>query len=314
MARNKRQKEEPKGFGLILMDQIQNEGTVHHKLVQQIEEKLGRNVVCYVSCFPHPAGTIVDEDATIIENLLKSVDLSKYNYQLDLILHSPGGSPTAAEKIILTCRSYAPNSFRVIVPKTAMSAATLISMGADKIVMSETSELGPIDPQMISVIGQQQIVRPAAAFIDAYLDLVNETKKAIANQEPPHPYIELLRRVDPVWIQVCLKARQLSVTIAKEYLKKYMLKNKSEKEIDEIIECFMKIGEELSHGRVIRGEKVKDYGLDVELIDKNSEIWNKIWELYLRCENYVQLRHLAKYFVARNGGINVQVQAVKILG
>ena len=310
----KKRKEEPKGFGLTLMDQIQNEGTMHHRLIQKIEEKFKRNVICYISCFPHPAGTIVDEDATIIENLLKSVDLSKYDYQLDLILHSPGGSPTAAEKIILTCRSYAPKSFRVVVPKTAMSAATLISMGADKIVMSETSELGPIDPQMISVIGQQQIARPAAAFIDAYLDLVNETKKAIVNHEPPHPYIELLRKIDPVWVQVCLKARQLSVTIAKEYLKKYMLNTKDEKAINEIVERFMKIGEELSHGRVIRGEKVKAYGLDVELIDKNTDIWNLIWEAYLRCENYVQSKHLAKYFVARNGGINVQVQAVKILG
>jgi hypothetical protein len=76
----------------------------------------------------------------------------------------------------------------------------------------------------------------------------------------------------------------------------------------------MKIGEELSHGRVIRTQKVVEYGLGVEIIKKNSEIWNLIWELYLRCEHYVQSKRLAKYLVARNGGINVQVQSIGILG
>ena len=135
MAETSKKKEEPKGFGLQLMDQIQNEGTVHNKLIQNIEKKLERNVIGYISFFSHPAGTVLDQDATIIENLLKSIDLTKYDYKLDLILHSPGGSPTSAEKIILTCRSYS-SSFRVIIPKTAMSAATLIAMGADKIKSS----------------------------------------------------------------------------------------------------------------------------------------------------------------------------------
>jgi hypothetical protein len=111
---------------------------------------------------------------------------------------------------------------------------------------------------------------------------------------------------------VCLKARELSKTIAKEYLKKHMLKDKNEQEIEGIVEKFMKLGEELSHGRVIRAQKVVDFGLDAEIIEKNSEIWNLIWELYLRCEHYVQSKRLAKYLAARNGGINVQVQAIGI--
>ena len=38
---------------------------------------------------------------------------------------------------------------RVIVPDYAKSAGTLMALGADRIIMSETSELGPIDPQVI---------------------------------------------------------------------------------------------------------------------------------------------------------------------
>jgi len=302
---------EPKGFGLRLLDSIQNEGIVHHSLVAKIENKTGRNLICYVCNFPHPAGNISMDDASLIEMVLKSIDLSKYEEKLDLLIQSPRGDPNGAERIIHTCRSYS-KSFRVIVPKTAMSAATLIAMGADKILMSLTSELGPIDPQMI--IGQppNQTVRPAISFIEAYEDLINKAQAAIANNKAPHPYLELLRRMDPSWVQICLKARNLSETIAREYLSKYMLESKSKEDIGDVIEKFLKTGEEALHGRIIRAEKAKEYGLDVKIEDKNSELWNLLWELCLRCENYVRQKNLAKYIVARNGGINIQIQFRKM--
>lgn len=170
---------EPRGFGLRLVDDIQNEGVVHQDVVTRIEAITKRNLVSYSSFFEHPAGIIDDNDPRLIETLLQSIDLSKYPDTFDLMLNGPGGSPTAAEKIVLTCRAYAA-SFRVIVPQTAMSAATMVAMGADTILMTPTSELGPIDPQMIQVLPNgQQILRPARAFIDAYLDLVNKTQIAI---------------------------------------------------------------------------------------------------------------------------------------
>lgn len=134
-------------FGLNLLDEIQDEGTLHHEAVAKVEALTKRNLVVYESFFSHPAGIIDEPDDGWIERLLTSVDLSKYAGTVDLFINSPGGNPTAAEKVILTCRSYA-DSFRVIVPSSAMSAATLIAMGSDAIVMTPTAEIGPIDPQM----------------------------------------------------------------------------------------------------------------------------------------------------------------------
>ena len=91
-----------------------------------------------------------------------------------------------------------------------------------------------------------------------------------------------------------------------------MLKGKSEEKINEVIENFMKTGEEALHGRIIRADKVKEYGLKVDIEDTTSNLWNFIWELVLRCENYLQQRGLAKYIVARNGGINIQIQLRKL--
>jgi len=307
MPENSPQQVGKKGFGLSLMDHVLNEGSAHHKIVQDIEEITKRNLICYTAYLGHPAGTIVQDDSQWIEQLLRSIDLSKYPDTLDLLLHTPGGDPTAAERIILTCRSYA-KSFRVIVTHTAMSAGTLVAMGSDSICMTETAELGPIDPQMIITTAQGQTLRPAAAFVDAYLDLINKAQKSIKSNNPPHPYIELLRKMDPTWIQVCLKARELAKTIALEFLSRNMLNGKTKDEVEKIVENFVKEGELLSHGRVIRHQKAKDYGLNIELIPKGSPLDKSLWELQFRCEHYVQSRGFAKYFVGRSGGINVKVQ------
>ncbi len=72
--------------------------------------------------------------------------------ELNLIINSPGGDGTVAEKIIELCRAYC-KDFKVIVPNRAKSAATIIALGADQIVMGYCSELGPIDAQVVILVG-----------------------------------------------------------------------------------------------------------------------------------------------------------------
>ena len=87
---------------------------------------------------------IDDSDSTMIEEVLRNLDLSN---GLALIINSPGGDGLAAERIINVCRKYSKtNEFWAIVSDKAKSAATMVCFGASKILMSETSELGPIDP------------------------------------------------------------------------------------------------------------------------------------------------------------------------
>lgn len=302
-----------KGFGLELLDTVQNEGLVHHKLIASIEQITKRNLVCYTSNFPHPAGAIMEQDDAMIETVLKSLSLEKYENKLDLMIHTRGGDPVAAHKIVETCRSYA-KGFRVIVPKTAMSAGTLIAMGADSIVMRETSELGPIDPQMLVRTPAGEIMRPASAYVDAYLDLINKAQQAIVNNKPAHPYLQQLEKMDPSWIQTCVRARDFARSIAQDYLKEYMLSSKAEPEIKDIVENFIRKGERLSHGFGIRPEKARELGLtEIEIIDKQGNLEKLIWELLVRTECYVQAKRLAKYICSRTGGINVQVEAVRFL-
>jgi serine dehydrogenase proteinase len=68
--------------------------------------------------------------------------------RIHVILDSTGGSLDSAYKVVLYLRTFA-KEVRVYVPNRAKSAATLIAVGADRVVMSPFAELGPLDTQII---------------------------------------------------------------------------------------------------------------------------------------------------------------------
>ena len=67
----------------------------------------------------------------------------------DILIHSPGGQLTACY-MLARLFSRISNSWEALVPEQAGSGATLICLGSSNIVMSEISELGPLDPQVAS--------------------------------------------------------------------------------------------------------------------------------------------------------------------
>ncbi len=67
--------------------------------------------------------------------------------ELDLVVFSGGGSINAAYQILELCRVHSAK-VNACVPLYAKSAATLLCLGADTIVLEAISELGPLDTQI----------------------------------------------------------------------------------------------------------------------------------------------------------------------
>ena len=65
--------------------------------------------------------------------------------KLDVFLVSNGGDSVVPWRLVSLFREFA-KSFNVLIPYRAYSAATLLALGADEIVMHPFGELGPIDP------------------------------------------------------------------------------------------------------------------------------------------------------------------------
>ena len=79
-----------------------------------------------------------------VTNALAQID---GEHDLYLILNSPGGSIEIAFWIAKAIREKCRN-FDVMVPDSAKSAATLIALTADRVLLGQLGELGPLDPQM----------------------------------------------------------------------------------------------------------------------------------------------------------------------
>lgn len=91
-----------------------------------------------------PSGQIGYSDCL---ECLKQIHCKKFD-TLDILIYSGGGDPHAAYKIIKHILKRTINKVNVIVPLFAKSAATLICLGADEIILGEMGELGPLDTQL----------------------------------------------------------------------------------------------------------------------------------------------------------------------
>lgn len=72
--------------------------------------------------------------------------------KLAVFLYTPGGDALAAYGICNLLRQFT-ESYSVIVPYKALSAGTLITLGANSIIMTKGGLLSPIDPSVQAPLG-----------------------------------------------------------------------------------------------------------------------------------------------------------------
>ncbi len=248
------------------------------KLFKNLERLLGRPVLAYFTSFKHPV-MINDQDADSLEGMLQKMDLSK---GLALLINSPGGNGLAAERIIKACRSYSgTGDYWAIVPNKAKSAATIICAGASKIFMGPTSELGPIDPQIVI---NKRTTGSVYNVVKSYEDLFARAVGAKGNLEP---FLQQLSNYDEKEIAEYRMALSLSEDIAIKTLATGMMKGSSEDEIKKKINMFLTPETTKTHGRPIYREEAFTCGLQVENLEASDGRWILIYELYVRLNNYV---------------------------
>ena len=137
---------------------------------------------------------------------------------LDVLIHSPGGIPSAAESIVHLLRSrFSP--IRFLIPHTAKSAATMLVLSGDEIFFGEGAELGPIDPQLRITIDQRPVNVPAGAAIDQFSRIHADV---VQSPDKLRGWMPLLRQYGPSFLQECRNAIDLSETLVANWLQKYM--------------------------------------------------------------------------------------------
>lgn len=264
----------------VLTEQHQSADTRKHLFIA-LESELKRPVVSFFTSFRFPV-MIENQDADMLEGVLQKINLSK---GLALILNSPGGDGLAAERIIKVCRSYSKTGeYWAIVPSKAKSAATIICFGASRILMGNTSELGPIDPQLAIPDGKNLKRFSVYNIIMSYNHLF---RRAVSEKGNLQPYLQQLANYDEREIAEFQRALDLSEDIAIKALASGMMKGKSRDSIHKKIEVFLTPEETKTHGRAIYIEEAKKCGLKIQKKDVKGKFWSSVYELYIRTNNFV---------------------------
>jgi hypothetical protein len=163
----------------------------------------------------------------------------KKGQRIALLIDSPGGRARPTYELAMLLRRHC-GGFVAVIPRHAKSAATLLSLGADEIIMNDHAELGPLDVQYwdpdreerLSGLDEVQSLEQLQAFSLESLDratfiLWKRTKKKIRTLLPVasefvtkfmHPMLHGMDVVRYTQMSRALK-------VAEEYGKRLLRKN-----------------------------------------------------------------------------------------
>jgi len=138
--------------------------------------------------------------------------------EVDIILVTPGGSGTQVAKFVDKLR---PRFDKVsfILPNISMSAGTMFAMSGDEIIMTNSSYIGPIDPQVPNKDGMYV---PAQAILTLIEEIQAKGDIALSKgQNPDWTDLQILRQIDPKEIGNAINASKYSVELVENYLHDY---------------------------------------------------------------------------------------------
>lgn len=213
---------------------------------------------------------ILAESVTYFAELLHGLDPAK---DLHLMLCSPGGDGETAIRLARMAQA-ACSRLVVLVPESAKSAATIFALGAHELLMGPTSDLGPIDPQ---------VLLPDRGFVSAK-DVIAAVDKAIEDVDKrPNTYplhAAMLGGIDAPSVQFARSALSRTADLAKQAISSNP--DRTEPEIEELCAAIAEplITSPHSHGALIGASEAKLAKLPVTELDPGCEQWMRIWNLW----------------------------------
>ncbi len=224
---------------------------------------------------------------------------------VDLILHSPGGSPEAAEGIVEYLHAQFPE-VRVIVPQIAMSAATMIACSGSSILMGKHSNLGPVDPQLIINSPTGPSSSPAKAIIDQFNKAITEI-----NDPNKQAWAILLQQYGPSLITQCENYITMSENLVREWLDRFMfskIDTAAKKPIIDRIAKYLSDHDNFkSHGRHISREKAQKIGLVIEELESDQTLQDLVLSVFHATTHSFASTNACKIIENQNGKAFIKV-------
>lgn len=141
--------------------------------IKQIVSKLGE--IRKVPQFIYLDSIGLKGSYTLRKELLKFRHEKRDAQEIDFILNSGGGSAHDAYRIIKLLRNHFA-TVNVVVPYWAKSAATLLALGAHRVILDDMGELGPLDVQIHKMREDSPDFAKESALTDEHSLKIIETR------------------------------------------------------------------------------------------------------------------------------------------
>jgi Serine dehydrogenase proteinase len=226
--------------------------------------------------------------------------------QVDLLLHSPGGNPDAAESIMAYLRQRF-DHIRGVIPLAAMSAATMMALGCDEIVMGAHSQLGPVDPQITVPTPEGPRTAPAQAIKDQF-----EMAQRDCAGDPSHlaAWMPLLRTLGPGLLAICDSAQQRTVDFVTRELEHHMFRRKRKRVqyAREAADWFADHRFFLSHGRNVTRDDARAHRIIVTDLEDDEVLQDLVLSVSHAAQLTFSSTPCAKLIENHNGRAWIQIE------
>jgi Serine dehydrogenase proteinase len=236
------------------------------KIISEVQEILGAPLLTY---WTSHRGSICDHDVVAFYELLETIGRQETIY---LFIKSDGGEGESSLRIINLLRQYCKN-IKTIIPLECASAATMMAIGSNEIIMGPMAHLTAVDTSLTHELSP--IDKRNNRKVGVSLDELNRVIK-LWNEEnregSENPYRELYRHVHPLVIGAVDRADSLSVMICEELLSYHMDDKEKIREIANVLNSKYP-----SHSYPILMREAKKIGLNVSSM--NHEVHSLLLEL-----------------------------------
>lgn len=249
--------------------------TKRKALLNQISEKRGREIIAYVTSIrPGMSANMAgDSIIPIIEQIEKIPEDKK---EIDFLIISNGGDPITSLRIMSLLRERF-SKISVLLPYVAYSAATILALGADEIIMHPYSNLGPVDPQLTVFHNNERGIRENVQFssedLRNYVDFI-KSDVGITDQEHLVSAVQpLLKDVGTLPIGTAKRSQQLSLTLSEKMLSWHFKDSAKIKTISKALNSSY-----YHHGYAVGRKEAKLIGLPITIPDK--QLQDLLWEIW----------------------------------
>ncbi|MCK5332420.1 hypothetical protein KAJ41_00985 [Candidatus Parcubacteria bacterium] len=260
-------------------------------LISKIEKERNSKVITYVTGDRQPFVTKVADD--IIPIFAKHLEKIGKQNKISLFLYTRGGDMITPIRLIKLIRSYA-DEIEMLIPYRAHSAGTLISIGADKIVMGKLGELSPVDPSTghpfnpENPLNKNQKMEISVEDLNSYFLLAKE-KAGVKDDQMVNVFEDLTTKIHPLSLGNAYRATRMAKQITQKLLLMHFDAINDKEKIANIVNEIT--GDICIHGYPITRDEASDLGLNV--IEPETETEKNLWELF---EIYSEKMELKKKF------------------